>query len=102
MNDNIEENKEEIKDNKEIKFDVKKNIYAVTSVNPKLECVVIAIFNTHEDAINYLTNYVDNVYKPKNNYYRVVQNTSDDFDVYSRGYLYKTLECKLQIVIIRI
>lgn len=83
---------------KDNKFDIKKHIFAVIAVNPKLECVILATFDTHEDAINYLTKYCDNVYKPKDQIFRVIQNTGCDFDVFKKGYFYKTLECKLQII----
>lgn len=72
--------------------------FIVQSVNPDLTSSIISVHTSHESAIDYLTNYIDIQFKPSENSFKVYQKNNTLFEIYSIGYILKSLHSKLQIV----
>lgn len=75
------------------------DIFLVTHNDSSHMSCVLSIHHSYEDAVSYLTTYLDSQYEPNiSNKYRVVQKSRNLFEVYQNGYLYKTLVGKYQII----
>ena len=82
---------------KSIRDDV--SMFLVTHTDSTHMSCVLSIHYTYEDAISYLTNYLDEQYEPNtSNKYRVVQKSRNLFEVYQNGWLGKYLVGKFQII----
>ena len=75
--------------------------FTIVKVNPDFSISVLHTTDTQESAIHYLTKYINDEYElDKSVSFKVYQRSETSFDVYSTGYLYKSLVAKMHIVLI--
>lgn len=78
--------------------DKENDMFLVTHTdNTHMSCV-LSIHHSYEDAVSYLTTYLDSQYEPNLNKYRVVQKSCNLFEVYQNGWWSKWLVGKFQII----
>ena len=75
------------------------DMFLVTHTDNTHTSCVLSIHYTYEDAVSYLTTYLDSQYEPNlSNKYRVVQKSRNLFEVYQNCWTGKYLVGKFQII----
>lgn len=77
-------------------------LHLVICVNPNMIASILSVQDNHQQAIDFLTKYIDKEFVPKDRNYKVYQKSASDYEIWSQGYLYKSLVCKLQIIPVNI
>lgn len=62
-----------------------------------LDNKILNVFKTHETAIEYLTEYIDNNYE-RSRWLNIYHESRNTISIYNVGYTGKTLDCKLHIL----